>query len=353
MRTRIGALTALATLLVAATVAGCGGDDDEAGEQIEGGDSVTVQLDFVPRGNHGIFYVARDQGYFADEDINIEEIRPGTGSPEAMRTVATGRADFGFGDLPTLAVAKSQGAEVEALVAVNQTSPLGFCSKAENLELNSPDDMPGNAMAVHSAGSTFIFYEAFLAANGLSRDDFEERSVTPPYENFLIQDQVDIVPCYIDAEVPELEDKAGGEGSLSILLGSDYGYDSLGSGLFTSSEMVESDPDLVQRFTDAYMRAFQYVIDNPEETASIIAEASPELAGKEDIYTAQIEADIDSTFTGPYTEKTGLGQMDPKAWEATVKVLDDEGVLDAPVDPATLYDNQFVEKADQELDGGS
>ena len=346
---RGGFLALLAVLAAALAIAGCGGDDDDDadGTAAADADRVTVQLDFVPRGNHGMFYVADANGYFADEGIEIEEIRPGTGSPDAMRTVGGGQAEFGFGDLPTLATAKSQGADVLALVAVNQTSPLGFCSKAENIELAEPADMAGNRMAIHPAGSTFIFYRAFLAANDLERGDFEERTVTPPYEAFLLQDQVDIVQCYTDAEVPELEAKAGGEGSLSILLGSDYGYDVLGSGLFTSGELAESDPDLVQRFVNAYMRAFEFVREDPEETARIIAEASPELAGKEEVFEEQLAADEEFTFTSAHTEEEGLGHMDPAKWENTVEVLEEQDVLEGEVEVESLYDNRFVEEAEE------
>ena len=67
-------------------------------------------------------------------------------------------------------------------------------------------------------------------------------------------------PGYIDAEVPELEAKAGGPGSLSIMQGSDFGYIVYGSGLFTSEKMIAEKSDLVQRFVNAYMQAFADVI---------------------------------------------------------------------------------------------
>src|ERR1700732_1882272 len=71
-------------------------------------DQVSVQLDWVVRGNHAMFFVARDKGYFEKNRIAISPIRKGTGSVDALRLVANGNADFGFGDLPTLLVARSQ-----------------------------------------------------------------------------------------------------------------------------------------------------------------------------------------------------------------------------------------------------
>ena len=58
-------------------------------------DAVTVQLDWVVRGNHAPFFVARDKGYFAEQGIDAGTIRKGTGSTDALRLVANGNADFG------------------------------------------------------------------------------------------------------------------------------------------------------------------------------------------------------------------------------------------------------------------
>src|SRR3984957_4687429 len=72
-------------------------------------DKVSVQLDYVVRGNHAMFFVAKEKGYFAKQGSDVTAIRRGTGSPNAMRLVGNSNAEFGFGDLPTLALARSQG----------------------------------------------------------------------------------------------------------------------------------------------------------------------------------------------------------------------------------------------------
>jgi NitT/TauT family transport system substrate-binding protein len=336
----------LVGLALAVLAVGCGDDAADsgaaAGEKL---DKVTVQLDYQVRGNHGMFHVAKEQGFFADQGIDVEEIRIGTGSPDAMKIVGGGGADFGFGDLPTLVSARSQGVPVTALAAVNQTSPLGMCTKSERHELNSPEDLKGLTFGAHTAGSTYIFYKALLAANGLDRSELTERSVTPPYENYLLQDRVDVVTCYIDAEVPELEAKAGGDGSLSILLGSENGYDVYGSGLFTSQNLIDENPELVQRFVNAYVKAFEYVTENPDEAAQILADSSPELKAKKDVFREQLQADIEHTFTSELTDEKGLGAMDPAIWEKTVETLASQKVIETVPEVDSLYDERFVEKA--------
>lgn len=96
-------------------------------------DPVSVQLDWVVRGNHAPFFVAKDKGYFDAQGIDVAAIRKGTGSTDALRLVANGNADFGFSDLPTLMVGRTQGVANTALVAVNQKTPLAIISVKKKL----------------------------------------------------------------------------------------------------------------------------------------------------------------------------------------------------------------------------
>lgn len=305
-------------------------------------DKVEVQLDWVVRGDHAMFFVAKDKGYFAANGIEVTEIRKGSGSPDTMRLVANGNAAFGFGDLPTLAVARAQGVPVVALVAVNQHSPLAVVSLASTKVLKSPADIKGMNAGIHPAGSTYIFFKAFLAANGLSQSDLTVSTVAPPFENYLLQKKVDLVMGYIDAEVPELEAKAGGPGSLSILQGSDYGYTVYGSGMVTSEKLIAENPDLVKRFTAAYLKAFKDVAADPEAAASLVAAAVPGYAEKKGVLLAELKADIASTFSSDETKAHGLGWMSKETWQKTLDVLDGQKALPKPVDVDKVFTDQFL-----------
>jgi NitT/TauT family transport system substrate-binding protein len=328
----------VSTLSVAALVASLGSAALAA-------DKVTVQLDYVVRGNHAMFFVAKKKGYFDKQNIDVTAIQRGTGSPNAMRIVGNGTAEFGFGDLPTLAVARSQNVPVVAISAVNQHSPLGMLALASTHKLTKPSDLKGLNVGVQPSGSTYIFLKAFLAANNMSVDDIKQSTVTPPYESYLLLRRVDTVPGYLDAEVPELEAKAGGPGSLSIMQGSDFGYNVYGSGLFTSEKMITEKSDLVQRFVTAYTQAFADVIKSPEEAADIIIEANPEYAGKKDVLVKQIQADVKSTFFSPDTKAHGIGWMTKDKWASTAKILLDQGAMKTPIDVDAAFNDKFVAAA--------
>ncbi|MGP0094869.1 MAG: ABC transporter substrate-binding protein [Xanthobacteraceae bacterium] len=308
-------------------------------------DQVSVQLDWVVRGNHAMFFVARDKGYFEKNGITVTAIRKGTGSTDALRLVANGNAEFGFGDLPTLLVARSQNIPAVALVAVNQRSPLAMLSVKARNPLTKPDDLKGLNIGVHPSGSTYIFLKAFFAQNGMNLQDVKQSTVAPPYESYLVLGRVDAVPGYIDAEVPELEAKTGGPGSLSILQGADYGYHAYGSGLFTSEKMIAERPDLVQRFVTAYLQAFQDVIADPKGAVDIVVKANPEYKEKSELLGEQLKADIDHTFFNETSRERGIGVISAKQWTETVQTLQSQAVLPKEASPTGGYDSHFAEAA--------
>jgi NitT/TauT family transport system substrate-binding protein len=328
---RIAALALLAAVSLSATA--------------HAADKVSVQLDYVVRGNHAMFFVAKEKGYFDKQGIDVTAIQKGTGSVNALRLIGNGNAEFGFGDLPTLAVARSQDVPAVAIVAVNQHSPLGMLALAKSHKLSKPQDLKGLNVGVTPGSSTYIFLKSLLSINGMTMDEIKQSTVSPPYENYLLLGRVDAVPGYVDAEVPELEAKAGGPGSLSIMLGSDFGYVVYGSGVFTSEKMIADKSDLVQRFVNAYTQAFADVIKNPGEAADIIIKANPEYAPKKDVLVKQIEADVKYTFFSDETKKNGIGSMNPDTWQKTVKLLVDQGGMKGNIDAAKAFTDKYVAAA--------
>jgi NitT/TauT family transport system substrate-binding protein len=289
-----------------------------------------------------MFFVAKEKGYFKNENVDIELIHKGNGSVNTMTLVGKNEYDFGFGDLPTLAVAKSKGVPVATLVVVNQRSPMALVA-LKGAGVKNPKDVEGKVMGVHPAGSTYIFYQALMAANGVDRKKITEATVPVPYESFLLTKKVQIITGYIDAEIPELEAKAGGVGSLEIVLGADYGYDLLGSGMLTSEKMIKERPELVRRFTRAYLRAFQDVLKNPQEAVEILAKNNPEVVEKKDVMLKQLDADVKFTFTSDDTKANGLGWNPPRKWQATHDTLLRLNVIEKAVpNVSSLYTNDFL-----------
>jgi NitT/TauT family transport system substrate-binding protein len=320
-----------------------------AAPQARAMDNVTVQLDWVVRGAHAMFFVGQQKGFFAQNGINLTQIIKGSGSSNALRFVANGDATFGFADLPTLMNGVSQGVPVTAIAAVNQQSPLAMITVKSRHVLTIPADLKGLNVGVDPAGgSAYIFLKAFLAANHMSIADITQSTVAPPYESYLVLGRVDAIPGYVDAEVPELEAKTGGPGSLSILQGAKFGYVALGSGVFTSNKLIATNPNLVKRFIKAYLESMAYVAAHPDQAVAMIVKANPEYAGKQAVLREELGFDIADSFFSPATAAHGIGWISPKQWAATVVMLQKQAGLPATASPTSGFDDEFVDAAKPE-----
>jgi NitT/TauT family transport system substrate-binding protein len=76
----------------------------------------------------------------------------------------------------------------------------------------------------------------------------------------------------------------------------------------------------------------------------MVAKDNPEYATKKDVLLAQLQADIESTFSSDDTKSGGLGIMTDKKWQSTIDVLKDQGVLKAPVAVKDVYSDAFLPK---------
>jgi NitT/TauT family transport system substrate-binding protein len=310
-------------------------------------DNVTVQLDWVVRGAHAMFFVGQQKGFFAENGINVTAVQKGSGSANALRFVANGNATFGFADLPTLINGATQGIPVSAIAAVNQRSTLAMITIKAKHPMTKPADIKGLQVGVSpAAGSAYIFLKAFLSSNGLSLDDIKQDTVSPPYESYLVLGRVDAIPGYVDAEVPELEAKTGGPGSLCVLQGADYGYVAFGSGLLASNKLIHDNPDLVKRFVKGYLESMAYVADHPDEAVAMTVKANPEYQGKEDVLLQELKFDIASSFFTEATKAHGIGWISPDQWAATVTMLQKLGGLPATASTTAGFTDAAVEAAD-------
>src|SRR5579875_2850154 len=84
----------------------------------------TLMLDFSPTGYHALFYYGLDHGIYSSNGINLT-ILAGSGSANTVAAVASGKADFGFADTGTLAVAAATTnvSNVRIVAMVFQTTP--------------------------------------------------------------------------------------------------------------------------------------------------------------------------------------------------------------------------------------
>ena len=120
------AVALLATALLLAGVAGCGGSGAEPGVP----KGATVVLDFTPNAVHTGIYAAQAEGFYEDAGIDLHIQVPGE-STDAPKLLAAGRADFAILDITDLGIADEKGLELVGLMPIVQEPLAAVLARAD------------------------------------------------------------------------------------------------------------------------------------------------------------------------------------------------------------------------------
>ena len=132
-------------LMAAAVVLGLSASAAAAQER-----DVKFVLDFISLGRHAPWYVALGKGYFKEEGLNVT-IMPSKGTADAIRTVVTGGAEFGFIDIPSLVAAGGAGSVVKIVAANYQKPPYCVFSIDSGANIDSAKKLEGLELGSSSA----------------------------------------------------------------------------------------------------------------------------------------------------------------------------------------------------------
>ena len=113
-------------------------------------DKMTLLLDWFINPDHGPIIIAKEKGYFADQNLEIEIIAPADPSAPP-KLVAAGQADLAVSYQPQLHLQLTQGLpliRVGTLVA----TPLNCLLVLENGPIKSPQSLSGKKIGFSVAG---------------------------------------------------------------------------------------------------------------------------------------------------------------------------------------------------------
>lgn len=299
-------------------------------------EQVTVQLSWFPSVEYAGFYAAADQGYYADENIEVNLVAGGP-STNALTEVENGNAQFGIATGDSLVVAKSQQQNFLAVATIFRNNPLVVMSLA-NGSIQKPEDLAEKTIGVIAPDLSTEWDVQFLALLKTLNVDRNTMNFVPINDyhgaNELTAGNMDAMSgMFATNEVvqAQLDNK-----DLNLIYYKDYGVDVYPNVIFTTSEFANANPDLIARFIRATMKGYQFSIENPEQIAKISTKFDPSLDVT--LQTATMNAQIPFIATGD----APIGSMDADVWETTQQILLDFGLIPAKVDLSTVYTNRFV-----------
>jgi len=235
-------------------------------------DKLTLMLDWFVNPDHGPIVIAEQQGYFADENLDVEVIAPADPA-DPPKMVAAGRADLAVSYQPQLHLQVQEGlplVRVGTLIA----SPLNCLLVLDDGPIKTIADLKGRKIGYSVAGVEEALLKSILENNGLTLDDVELVNVNWSLSPALMAGQVDaVIGAYRNFELNQMQIE-GVPGRCFYL--EEEGlppYDEL----IYIANPERMDRDRVARFLAATERATQYIVNHPQESWQTFSTTAPEL----------------------------------------------------------------------------
>jgi NitT/TauT family transport system substrate-binding protein len=284
MRGFRGSRAVVAGAALALALAGCGANTGtpDTGSDDGGPDQVAVGV--IPIVDVAPIYLGQQQGFFEDEGIELS-LETGQGGAAIVPGVASGQFQFGFSNNTSLLIAQQQGLGIQVVAAGNSTTgevgnDFGAVVAPKGSDIASAADLAGKRVAVNTLnniGSTTINEVVRQDGGDPSGIEYVELPF-PDMPGAVAQGQVDaawVVEPFLtittsQGATPVAWNFAGTDENLMI------------ASYFTSAEMAEQNPDLVERFTAAMNNSLEYAEENPDAVTEILTtytELDAETAG--------------------------------------------------------------------------
>jgi len=281
-------------------------------------------------------YLARENGYYADENLEVEFVIGGMDESgefiDPTARVVSGQADFGINDSMVLLQARTEGHPVVTVASIYQRHPLAMTSLGEK-NITRLQDLVGKT--VHISYSSEIIYQAMLSIQGIDPAQINQVERTDFTSAPLLTGEADVIDGWITYDVIYLT-LQGRE--VNFIMASDCGLDVYSDVIFTSEDIIANKPELVERFVRATIRGMQDAVDDPEKAAEVTLMYNDEFGPEFELAVAQRAVQLLNLVDSP------PGMMDPTVWETTHQILLDQGMLSAPIDIESAYTLDFLKK---------
>ena len=298
-------------------------------------DRVRFQTDWLPSGEHAMYYGGWQKGIFAEEGIDVTITR-GYGSGDTVTKLAGGAFDFGIADIASVLTARArQNVPVKTIAAVYNQSPHSlFVLKSSGI--TNFKGLENKKISI-TPGNSHKFYFPKVA----------EKSGTDPnkivWVNMdagamgaqLIAKNIDAAPFYsIHHYYINKAAKAAGEEIIPLPF-VEVGFRIYAATIIATDETIAKKPDLTKRFLRAIKRSFEWARDNPEEACKLHVQKVPEVALDDCVHSVQ--AVMTFVFTD-HEKQFGWGKTSPERLATTWQAIAESQDLDPKWNPNQAFD---------------
>jgi len=293
-------------------------------------EKVTLAMGYIPNVQFAPFYVALDKGYFEQEGLEIE-FNYGF-ETDIIVLLAKNELHFGIGSGEQVILARSQELPIVNFFNWYKRFPVCITSLAEK-NIEKPTDLINKSVGIPAMqGASYIGWQALLEKNDLDEQQIQLKVIGYTQTASLTEDKIDAAVCYCMNEPIQLQKSGYQVNNIEVANYSNF----VSNGLLSNEKTIKEKPQLVQKFTNAFLQGLKDTINNSDEAFVISKKYIPEMK-EEEIQRAVLQESI------IFWQAEKLGQNSSEQWQKSVELLKEFGLIEKKPAIETLFTNQFVE----------
>ncbi|WP_421725365.1 ABC transporter substrate-binding protein [Bauldia sp.] len=279
-------------------------------------DEITLQLKWVTQAQFAGYYVAKDKGFYEEEDLDVT-ILPGGPDIAPPQVIAGGGADVVVEWMPAALAARERGVPLVNIAQPFKRSGM-MLTCHEDHGITDPQHFRGKTLGVWFFGNEYPFL-SWMSRLDIPTDGGAD-GVTVIKQGFnvdpLLQRQAECISTMTYNEYWQVIDAGIPEDELVVFKYDELGVATLEDGLYVLEENLD-DPafvDAMARFVTATMKGWEYARENPEEAAEIVLE-NDDTGAQTENHQQRMMGEINKLTAG------SNGVLHPGDYERTVEIL--------------------------------
>lgn len=310
---------------------------------------IKLTLDWRFEGPAAGFLLAQDNGYFADEGLNVT-IDIGNGSVEAIPRVATGAYQLGFGDINSLIkfLDEDPSQPVKAVMMVYDKPVFSVVGRRSLGITEDPASLEGKKLGAPPPDGAFAQWPAFKEVAGIDDSAITLESIGfPVREPMLASGDVDGVFGFAFSVILNLKANGVPEDDIVPLLFADHGLNLYGNAIMVNEAFAEENPEAVKGFLRALAKGFADAVADPAAGAAAVLMRNETL--NIDTETERLVMANEMNIKTPYVVENGFGGIDEARLAASIETLKISMGLQGNVTAADIFDAQYLPPAEERM----
>ncbi|MGM0365059.1 MAG: ABC transporter substrate-binding protein [Actinomycetota bacterium] len=295
---------------------------------------ITVILDWVPNTNHTGIYVARHEGYYRDNGLEVEIIQPSEGGSADLIAAKKGEFGISYQEQVTYARTADEPLPVVAIAAIIQHNTSGFASPKDS-GIKTPADFEGKKYGGWGSPMEETMLKGLMEKYSADFSKLEIVNIGATDFFTSVQRDVDFAWIYYGWDGIRAE-LIGFPLEFMLLQDLDPVLDFYTPVIIASETTIKNEPELVRRFLEATEKGYQFSIQDPIAAADIFLKDNSEL--KKDMLSASQQY-LSKNYI---SHDEGWGYMKKEIWEGYSGWMFEKGLIASPLKVEEAYTNEFL-----------